>query len=248
MQASQHSGVAIIMTDPNRRIIWVNQQFTKLTGYHLEEVIGKSPSILQGPNSNPEIIECIHKLLKLGVPFTERIENYRKNGDPYDCLLTVHPIYDTQQKLIAYMALSGDNDHISAEVRAHIMEKKKYSSSNLSKINAIKIYKELKRVFREDAIYKNPRCSLSMMAERLSTNTKYLSQVINTETGLKFRDFLNTYRVNHFKKLIREGLHQNLSIQGMAAECGFKNKMSFYNAVKKITKCSPGSLIQAIDS
>ncbi|MFN7118762.1 MAG: PAS domain S-box protein, partial [Saprospiraceae bacterium] len=48
--------IAVIVTDPERRILWVNEDFTYITGYSLSEVLGKKPSILQGPKSEREVV------------------------------------------------------------------------------------------------------------------------------------------------------------------------------------------------
>lgn len=248
MNLKTDTGIAIVLTDPNKKIIWINEEFSKLSGYSLGEVHGKKPSIFQGPDTKPEVVQCIRKLLALKIPFTEKIINYRKNQEKYECLITVHPIFDIHQKHIAFLALEGDHETLSDETREIILNKPKYASSSLSKVKSIQLYKELMRVFREDAIYLNPNCGLTMLAGLLKTNTKYLSQVVNNETGLKFRDFLNTYRVNHFRGLIQKGQHNSFSQQGLALECGFKNKMSFYNAVKKITKFAPGAFISQLST
>lgn len=50
--------------EPGPRIIYVNEAFTKMTGYSAEEVIGKSPRMLQGPNSNKEELSNLGKALK----------------------------------------------------------------------------------------------------------------------------------------------------------------------------------------
>ena len=49
--------IAVILTNAQKRILWVNDDFTHITGYSLPEVVGKSPGgILQGPKTEPEAV------------------------------------------------------------------------------------------------------------------------------------------------------------------------------------------------
>jgi YesN/AraC family two-component response regulator len=63
-----------------------------------------------------------------------------------------------------------------------------------------------------------------------------LSHIINTESEKNFNDFLNEFRIDHFKKLLE---NDQFSIEGMAYESGFKSKTSFYRAFKKSTGQTP---------
>ena len=84
-----HANDAIVITEaepvgePGPRIIYVNQAFTSATGYTAEEVYGKTPRILQGPDSSPEARETIHKALKRWKPVRVELINYRKDGSKF---------------------------------------------------------------------------------------------------------------------------------------------------------------------
>ena len=73
--------IAVILTDAKRRILWVNEDFTVITGYTYDEAIGRIPGdILQGPRSEQEAIEQIRAGLRDLVAVKANITNYRKNG------------------------------------------------------------------------------------------------------------------------------------------------------------------------
>ena len=75
--------IAVILTDPQQRIVWVNDDFTAITGYSLGEAIGRIPGkILQGPKTEPEVIDRIRKAIQQRVPLRDQLTNYRKNGGP----------------------------------------------------------------------------------------------------------------------------------------------------------------------
>lgn len=73
-------------------IVFVNEAFTALTGYTVDEVLGKSPSLLQGPDTDPVIIERLRKDLEDGRVFQGSTINYRKDGVPFTMDWRVAPV------------------------------------------------------------------------------------------------------------------------------------------------------------
>ncbi|MDJ0594320.1 MAG: PAS domain S-box protein [Pleurocapsa sp. MO_226.B13] len=69
--------------EPGPRIIYVNEAFTRTTGYTLEEVIGKTPRILQGPKTNRQALAKVRKALATWQPVTVETINYRKDGSEF---------------------------------------------------------------------------------------------------------------------------------------------------------------------
>ena len=94
---------AIVVTDLNQKIIWVNEGFTEMTGYSKSEALNKTPRFLQGPKSCIEAKERIRTKLSGIEPFTEVIINYQKNKDVYKCEVKIFPLYN--EKTTHYMAL-----------------------------------------------------------------------------------------------------------------------------------------------
>jgi diguanylate cyclase (GGDEF)-like protein/PAS domain S-box-containing protein len=79
---------AVIVTDanlelPGPSIIYVNNAFTKMTGYTKEEVIGKSPRLLQGPSTNTVLMKKLKSDLAAGREFYGETVNYRKDGTEF---------------------------------------------------------------------------------------------------------------------------------------------------------------------
>ncbi len=91
----------------------------------------------------------------------------------------------------------------------------------------------------------DPDLSLPDLARRLKTTPVLLSQVINTGVGKNFNDFINEYRVNEFKRQVREPANAHLSFLGLALDCGFNSKATFNRAFKKFTGTSPGEFLAA---
>ncbi len=77
---------------PGPRILYVNEAFTKLTGYSSEEIIGKTPRILQGPNSNRDELDRLKESMKKWEPCVIEILNYKKNGEQFWNSISVMPL------------------------------------------------------------------------------------------------------------------------------------------------------------
>lgn len=232
--------IAVILTDANRKILWVNEDFTTITGYTLTEVIGKKPSLLQGPASEPAAIQRIRKRLKNYLPLKDQITNYRKNGEKYLCKLVIYPVFNDAQELTNFIAFEVDGDVVIDEEEIPLLQiKAKYSSSSLKGVEEVKLYFRLKKILEEEKLYLVPNLSLKIVADKLTTNTKYLSQVVNHHAGCNFQNFVNKYRVEEAKKkIVTEDYHQ-LTLYGIARQCGFKNKSTFYKVFKEMTGQTP---------
>ncbi|MEL6143057.1 MAG: helix-turn-helix domain-containing protein, partial [Bacteroidota bacterium] len=75
---------------------------------------------------------------------------------------------------------------------------------------------------------------------------KYLSQVINHFTGDNFLSFVNSFRVEAVKKRIAMGEHRELTFFGVAQQCGFKNKSTFYKVFRDHTSQTPNGYAKAL--
>ena len=67
---------ALIITDINQKILWVNNGFTEMTGYTKKYALNKTPNFLQGQNTLPETKKRIRGKLDELKPFAEIITNY----------------------------------------------------------------------------------------------------------------------------------------------------------------------------
>jgi PAS domain S-box-containing protein len=115
-----HSGSAVIMTDAQGRIEWVNEAFARITGYHLHEVIGKVPgAVLQGPATDPAVVRRMGDRLRSGQGFCEEVLNYARNGRSYWLAIEVQPIVAEDGRVTNFMAIERD---ISAEVTTRMQK------------------------------------------------------------------------------------------------------------------------------
>ncbi|MCY7324126.1 MAG: PAS domain S-box protein [Phormidesmis sp. CAN_BIN36] len=102
---------AIVITtgDPeNPQITYTNSAFTESTGYAPEEVLGKTPRILQGPKSDRAQLNKVRQALLHHQPLQIELVNYRKDGSDFWVDLNLVPILNDQGSLTHYVALQRD--------------------------------------------------------------------------------------------------------------------------------------------
>lgn len=124
--------------------------------------------------------------------------------------------------------------------------KEKYSKSGLSKEKEEDYHSQLSKLITEDKIYTNPELSLKELADELEIHPNYLSQIINNREGKTFYDYINTYRVEEFKRLISIPENQQFTLMSIAYDCGFNSKSTFNRYFKKITKVTPSQYVNSI--
>ena len=94
-QVAARTTNAVIITDRGGRIEWVNDSFTRVTGYSLDEVIGRKPGpVLQGPATSNEAIEYMRAELAAGRGFQTEVINYTKSGVPLYLTIHCQPLID----------------------------------------------------------------------------------------------------------------------------------------------------------
>ncbi|MEQ9297333.1 MAG: helix-turn-helix domain-containing protein [Cyclobacteriaceae bacterium] len=97
----------------------------------------------------------------------------------------------------------------------------------------------LESLMKEEKIYVDPNLNLEKLAAGLNINPRYLSSVLNNGIGKSFYDFVNAYRINEVKVMLRDERNQNLTIEAIANQAGFRSKSSFNTAFKRLTHMTP---------
>ena len=99
---------AVIISNAEGLIEYVNTGFEKLTGWKLDEVKGKKPgSFLQGTETDPRTVDVIRQRIKNREAFYDEILNYRKDGTPYWTSLSINPVFENS-KLVNFIAVQAD--------------------------------------------------------------------------------------------------------------------------------------------
>jgi len=107
--AFESFALAIIITDTHGKIQWANSSFLKLTGYSMDEVIGKTNGELtKSGKQDTEFYRVLWKTIKAGQVWSGEIVNKRKDGSLYPEELTITPVLDFENKVSGYIAIKID--------------------------------------------------------------------------------------------------------------------------------------------
>ena len=97
----------------------------------------------------------------------------------------------------------------------------------------------LKKAMNDDKLYLNPNLNLALIAEHTGIAQKIISTVLNQHLNKSFNEFVNDYRIEAFKEKILQPEMDNLTIAGIAFECGFNSQATFQRTFKQATGVSP---------
>jgi len=117
--------------------------------------------------------------------------------------------------------------------------KERYQKSGLTEEVSADLHQKLKRLMTEEGLYKKSDLSIDDLSSKLGVHSNRLSQVINQREEKHFYDFVNTYRIDEFKRLIALQKNQQFTLLALAYDCGFSSKTSFNRSFKKATGQTP---------
>lgn len=98
----------LTLEKPGPRIVYVNDGFCEMTGYSKEEVIGKTPRILQGPKTDREVLDKLKRRLREGQSFFGQAVNYRKDGSEFVNQWDIHPLTDKDGNVTHWVSYQHD--------------------------------------------------------------------------------------------------------------------------------------------
>lgn len=107
-RAVEQSPNAVIITDTDRKIEYVNPGFSDLTGYQASEVIGKSPKFLRSGEAISEDYSRIWEIVTSGNEWRGVLKNKKKNGDIFWASATISPVMDGQGLITHILAVEED--------------------------------------------------------------------------------------------------------------------------------------------
>jgi AraC-like DNA-binding protein len=115
----------------------------------------------------------------------------------------------------------------------------KYKSSKIDRAASKSIFEKIMKQFLEEQMYLENNISVDNLAVKLDVNSRILSQVINENEQKSFKEFINFYRVEHAKNLLKSQSYRNEKIATIGYDSGFGTTVSFNNTFKKFTKMTP---------
>jgi AraC-like DNA-binding protein len=113
-----------------------------------------------------------------------------------------------------------------------------YKNSMLTQETKSKIKNKILAYFESENPYLNPNLNMDLLSDALNFPKYQLTEVLNTEIGKNFFQFVNSYRIEAVKKKLLEP-KLKYSIEAIGYECGFNSKSSFYTVFKNLTGETP---------
>jgi len=113
-EALEQADEAVLITEaepleePGPRIVYANSALEEMTGYDREELIGQTPRILQGPDTNREELESLRAALEAGERWRGETVNYRKDGSTYAVEWNVAPVFDEDGDIGHWVSVQRD--------------------------------------------------------------------------------------------------------------------------------------------
>jgi diguanylate cyclase (GGDEF)-like protein/PAS domain S-box-containing protein len=188
------------ITEPGPQILYVNQAFSRMTGYCPEEVIGKTPRILQGPKTDRSQLDKIRLALTRWQPVRGELINYRKDGSEHWVEINIVPVMDETGWYTHWISLQRDiteRKQVEEELtqyRHHLEDLVAERTHKLTRVNERLKQEVVKRKRAETALkQQNVREHLMTAITQRIHQSLNLEEILNT-TVAEVRQFLQADR------------------------------------------------------
>ena len=120
----------------------------------------------------------------------------------------------------------------------------KYEKTRLKEEEVPGLKKKLLDYLEESKPYLNKNLTIGVLADSIEIQAYQLSQLINDQLDKSFFELINSYRVKEVKLRFFDSQYRNLTLLGIAMECGFNSKASFNRIFKQLTNQTPTEYIK----
>lgn len=128
------------------------------------------------------------------------------------------------------------------------INKPKYYSSNIQGMDFEPFMEKLRKTMEEKELYLDSDLRISKLADVLNMPSPHVSQIINEGGNTTFYDFVNEYRINKAKELLKSEKYRNYTLLAIAMDAGFSNKSTFNRAFKRHTQMTPSQYIKRLNN
>ena len=146
-----------------------------------------------------------------------------------------YPVYVPLAILIYWLGIKG----YSMSQREFPAKKETAGQTLLTAAELELATASLKKAMETDKLYLNPTLTVSLVAEHTGMAPKHLSAILNQHLNKSFNEFVNGYRIQEIKRRLGQPESKDLTIAGLAYECGFNSQPTFQRAFKAVTGLSP---------
>ena len=248
----------VIITNAKRQIEWVNEGFTKLTGYTLPEVKGQNPGhLLQGPASDPTTVDRIREKLRDKASVHEEIINYTKQGQPYWIKMDITPIINQAGEVEKFIAIQSNvTERKNAEIeKAKLVEELIHKNQSLEEYAFITSHNlrapiahilGLTALFNEDNLTDPFNATLMKQLSRASHN---LDAVIKDLTELlAIRKDITEVREQLSLPEILKVVLQNVEAQALSTQAQITSDFTDFDQVYAVKSYLQSILLNLISN
>tara|TARA_R110002073_G_scaffold128999_3_gene275058 strand:+ start:11152 stop:12276 length:1125 start_codon:yes stop_codon:yes gene_type:complete len=138
--------------------------------------------------------------------------------------------------------------NLTPQFYSFFQKKKTYRLSVLNEEESMKLLTQIDTYIKENDLYLRKRLSIMELSKEMEVQNHYISYVINIYKNVNFQDYINQFRIEKAKKLIKDNFSKEFTFEALAKEVGFNSSTSFYRAFKKFTNHTPKEFIKNYNS
>jgi AraC-like DNA-binding protein len=153
-------------------------------------------------------------------------------------LFNWYPVYIPLSILIYWLGIKG---FLASQAQTENPKIRK--SPLIDKLLGEELVDRLRKVMEEEKLWMNPALNLSLLTKYTGIPPKTISAVLNQHLNKSFSEFINGYRIDAIKARLLSSEDKNLTIAGLAYECGFNSQPTFQRAFKSIQGESPSEFL-----
>ncbi len=193
-KALETAANSIVITDQEGSILWVNPAFCALSGYGLEEALGKNPRLLKSGKHGPAFYQHLWKEILSGKTWRGEFVNRRKDGSLFHGEQTITPVHDEAGRITHFIGIMSD-------------------------ITSRKQAEEEARKSRERLRALAARLQAAREEERIRISREIHDRLGETLTGLKFSfGWMRTTLENGDTQEVRKQLLERIAAMGALAD------------------------------
>jgi PAS domain S-box-containing protein len=137
--AVEHAQDSVVITEADAEgttglpIVYVNEAFEAMTGYDEDELLGKTPRMLQGPETDRDVLDRVRAAIEAEEPVTAETVNYQKDGTPFIVQWNIAPVRDPDGTVQHWVSVQRDVTR-RRRMEAELREREEYLSVTLNSI------------------------------------------------------------------------------------------------------------------
>lgn len=151
-----------------------------------------------------------------------------------------YPLFIGMALITYWLGIAGFSRRDETIVKSELL----FSDKEKKQLKEIEI--KMQTIMNNEKAYRDPDLTLASLAKKLEVKPYLTTRYLNHIAGKKFSDYINEFRIEELKELLKDDRNNKYTLLSLAFEVGFNSKASFNRAVKKLTGKSPSNLKSTI--